>query len=120
MELPTPDQVRVIITTSLDDEAIEAMISDASAMARRCLTRLDPDVQTTVVKWLAAHLIASRTDLADSALVSSKLGDAQETYMRAQLGQNILGTPYGQQAAMLDPFGCIAGLGKRRPIIEVI
>ena len=116
MTLPTAEQVKAIVATDLSDAVVDSIIADAFLMAERCITSLSDERQTAIVKWLAAHLIAS-TD--ESATVSSsKLGDAQDTYMRATTGERLMGTTYGQQALALDPNGCLARLGNPRATFE--
>lgn len=116
--LPTAIQVKAIVETSLDDSVVDSVILDASLLAEQCLQGLSNDRKTAIIKWLAAHLIAS-TD-SSATLASSKLGDASDTYVRATTGEGLKGTTYGQQALSLDPNGCLARLGKARATFEVI
>lgn len=125
LSLPTVDEVRSIVQTDLDDAGVQGLINDAAALATRCLTPLEPDLQKTILKWLTAHLIqilgkATGEGFANVAVTSMKLGDASETYARASLGTNLGSTPYGQQAILLDPNGCLARLGARKPFFQVL
>lgn len=125
LSLPTVEEVRSIIETDLDDAGVTLYINDAAALGKRCLTPLDPDLQKTILKWLTAHLIqlsgrSTGEGFANVAVTSMKLGDASETYARAQLGSNVASTPYGQQAILLDPNGCLARLGARQPFFKVL
>lgn len=114
---PTVDEVRAIITTRLADEQVQMYIDDAALMVQGCVALLDEDTQRAIVKWWTAHLIASAGRAAgggggSGAMVSRKLGDASTTWARGSLGAGAASTYYGQQAMMLDPSGCIAGLGR--------
>jgi hypothetical protein len=125
LNLPSPADVRTIIETDLDDTGVQGFIDDAAALARRCVTPLDEDLQKTILKWLAAHLIqvagkSTGEGFSNVAVTSMKLGDASETYARGQVGTNIASTPYGQQAILLDPNGCLMRLGNRKPIFKVL
>ena|SRR6478752_1359074 len=123
--LPTPEDVKAIIPTELSDAEVQSFINDAALLARRCIARLDAETQKTIVKYLAAHLIQSAgkstgEGFGNVAVTSMKLGDASETYSRAQAGTNIAGTWYGQQAIQFDPNGCLATLGQRPVIFRVV
>lgn len=118
MALPTAAQVKAIVETALDDSVVDSIIADAALLAEHCLQGLSNDRQTAIVKWLAAHLIAS-TD-SSATLASSKLGDASESYVRATTGERLMGTTYGQQAIALDPNGCLVKLGKAKATFEVV
>lgn len=117
---PTPEQVRTLVQTTLTDEQIEGVIDDAVLLAGPCIENLGEDRQRAIVKYIAAHLIATTGRGGESStLTSRKLGDASRSYARAQLGRDLAGTALGQQAIMLDPTGCLANLGLRRVIVRV-
>lgn len=118
MNLPTTTEVRAIAQTELDDAALAGVIEDAWLIAEHCIAGLDEIRQRSIVKWLAAHLVSS-TD-SSALLASTKLGDAQDTFVRAVTGEGLKGTTYGQQALALDPNGCLARLGKARSTFEVV
>lgn len=119
---PTVSDVRAIITTSLATEAIASVIEDAYLMVEHCVASLSESRTKAIVKWVAAHLISSMSgsDGGKKTLTSFKLGDAQENYTQAALGEALKGTTYGQQAIALDPNGCIANLGKRKVSFTVL
>lgn len=108
IEKPTAADVQLIISAT--DAQANAAIEDAALIAEHCVACLSADRQKAIIKYLAAHLIASTNSGASKT--SSKLGDAQDSYARAQLGDALKGTTYGQQAIALDPSGCLLGLGK--------
>lgn len=125
IELPTPAEVKAIIPTDLSDAEVQSFINDAALLGKRCVTPLDADTQKVIVKYLAAHLIqsagkSSGEGFANVAVTSMKLGDASETYSRAQAGNNIASTSYGQQAIQFDPNGCLARLGERKLVMKVL
>lgn len=123
---PTVGEVRAIITTDLIDAAVQGAIDDATLMAEHCVLSLNALRQKSIIKYLAAHLIASMTaggaggKGAANTLTQFALGDASETYARATTGEGIKGTTYGQQAIALDPNGCVANIGKQRACFKVL
>lgn len=122
MTNPTVAQVRAIITTSLTDDAVTAIIEDAALMVEHCISSLAEARQTAIIKWTTAHLISSMSGSTGGkkTLSSFKIGDAQENYVQATLGEAMKGTTYGQQAIALDPNGCIANIGKRKVSFKVL
>lgn len=110
VEKPSAADVKAIISTALTDEQIGALIDDAALLAEDCIASLSSERQKAILKWLTAHLIAS-TDF-NGMKTSSKLGDAQDSFARATLGDALKGTTYGQQALALDPCGCLVNIGK--------
>lgn len=118
IEKPTAADVKAIISTALTDQQVGALIDDAALLAERCIAGFDAARQKAVLKWLTAHLIASTN--AGASKTSSKLGDAQDSFARAQLGSGLSGTIYGQQALALDPNGCLLGIGKVKAFMETL
>lgn len=121
LELPTPADVRVIITTALTDPQIEALIGDAALIAEACpmVASYAANRQAAIVKWLTAHLISQQSGKA-GALTQKALGDASESYASGAMGMNLQASRYGQQALALDPSGCLAQLGMRRASFRVL
>lgn len=121
MQKPTLEQVRVVITTTLSDTDLQAVIDDAALIAEGCpsVAGYSGDRQAAIVKWIAAHLIGTQSGVA-GALVQKKLGDAQEGYAAPTMGLNLQGSRYGQQALLLDPSGCLANLGKIRARFQAL
>lgn len=115
---PTATDVRAIISTSLTDDQLDSLISDAALIAGDCILSLDEARQTAIIKWLAAHLIVS-TAGSRGALTSKKMGDASESYAAPQLGSGLRSTVYGQRALDLDPNGCL-GLSTRPIVMRVL
>lgn len=117
--LPTASDVIALTGTALPEAVVTSLIADAALVAGECLTGYSDDRQTAIIKWLAAHMVAS-TDAGGATLTSEKLGDASQTFARATMGEGLKGTIYGQQALALDINGCLAGRGKGRASVEVI
>lgn len=117
---PTAEDVRLVISTGLTDAQIEAIVNDASLLAKRCIQSLDSDVQTAILRWLAAHLIASIKAKGGGVLASDSLGDASQSYFTGNFGKQLASTSYGQNALLLDPNGCLARIGKARASIEKV
>ena len=120
--LPTVAAVRVIITTSLDDASVTAFITDAAAMVANCIASLDAAVQTTIVKYTTAHLISlSGNGGTDALMTSKRLGDASESYARPSGdGAGLSSTSYGKMAIGFDPNGCLATLGGKSVLMQVL
>ncbi len=121
LAVPTPDDVRVIITTALTDPQITALIGDAALIAEACpaVAAYDAIRQAAIVKWLTAHLISQQSGKA-GALTQKALGDASESYAVGTMGMNLQGSRYGQQALALDPSGCLAQVGQRRAYFKAL
>lgn len=113
---PTAQTVIDLTGTDLPESVVEVIIDDAIIIGRACLSPLDAETQEAALKWLAAHLIAS-TD-SGAQLSSERLGDAQQTYVRAQVKDGIAGTLYGQQAIAIAP--CLARIGRAKARITVV
>ena len=60
--------------------------------------------------YLAAHFTTVTEE--KGSLVSSKSGDAEDTYFTRELGKGLAMTRYGQQALTLDSSGILSGLSK--------
>lgn len=118
--MPIPEEVRVIVETTLTDSELEQIIGDAALVAGPCVGKLSGDRQRAIVKYIAAHLVALSGGGGDAMVASRKLGDASVTFSRAQVGQNLMSTSYGQRAVMLDPTGCLARLGERSAYMKVL
>lgn len=118
MATPTAASVIAITGTKLSDAIVDSIIADAELIASSCLTAAGASdaLETSVVKWLAAHLVASTSG--NGTLTSRKLGDASKSYASTSLGDGLMGTAYGQQAVALLP--CLATIGRAQAVIEVI
>lgn len=117
--LPTASDVIALTETGLSAAVVTTLIDDAALVAGDCITGYADDRQTAIIKWLAAHMVAS-TDAGGGTLTSDKLGDASQSYARATMGDGLRGTIYGQQALALDTNGCLTTRGKGRASVEII
>lgn len=121
---PTVDDVRQIITTTLEDTVIQSLIDAAGLMVNRCITSLSCDLQAEIIKWVTAHLISSmstQTSGGSGIVTSESLGDASVSYAKPVLGTTgLTTTTYGMTAIALDPNGCLTTLGLRKTIVEVL
>jgi hypothetical protein len=115
IEKPSAADVQTIIAAT--DAQANAAIEDAALIAETCVTSLAGDRQKAIIKYLAAHLIASGIG---AQKTSERLGDASVSWARAQMGQGLLGTSYGQQAIALDPNGCLLKIGKVKAFMETL
>lgn len=113
---PQASEVIDITGTELSESVVSAIIDDAALMAEECLSFVSDDVGTAALKWLSAHLIASTEE--GGVRTSEKLGDASESFVRAKVGDGIMGTTYGQQAIALVP--CLGRIGRPRAKLRVV
>jgi len=122
--IPSAAEVRAIITTSLTDPAIEAMIEDAELMVEACIASMTCQRKTAIIKWVTAHLISSMSSITSGGtgvITSDSLGDASRSYAKPTLDSTgLFGSTYGQQAMALDPNGCLAALGMRKTLFKVL
>ena len=115
----TADKVKVILTTELTNETIEAYIGIASgqvnlvAAASDTLTAND---LAEIERWLTAHLISITKERRPN---KEKIGEAEAQYTKTY-GQGLQSTEYGQMAAQIDTSGTLAQLGKKRLSIKSI
>lgn len=107
MAKPSATEVTNLTGTELDQTVVSALIDDAALIAADCLSGVTDDVETAALKWLSAHLVASTEE--GGVRTSESLGDASESFVRAKVGDGIMGTTYGQQAVALLP--CLGRLG---------
>lgn len=114
----TGAEVKEIIDTTLTAAECASFITAANLVVtdRLANSGLSAAHKKEVERWLTAHLIYMR----DPKLRSEKIGDAQDTYDKPVVGQNLQASPYGQQVLILDTSGNMANLGKRRAVIETI
>lgn len=120
MILPTTQSVIDLTSTSLPESVVSSLIEDAALIAEDCIASYSESRQTSIVRWLAAHLVASTAAGGSSTLTSDKLGDAAQTFARATVGEGFSGTIYGQQALALDTNGCLNRKGKARASVQII
>lgn len=124
LSLPSVEDVRAIIETSLLDGAIETLIEDAALIAEGCpaIETYSDARQAAIIKWLTAHLIdqSGKSVEGSGKITSERIGDAARTFASGTLGAGILGSSYGAQAAALDQSGCLSDLGKRRATFKVL
>ena len=106
----TATEVRVIITTSLLDAAIEAYIEIANPMVTETVTcGLSASALKEIERWLTAHLISITQE---RLAVKKRLGEAEITYANVY-GDGFKSTQYGKMVLQLDSCGGFANLGKK-------
>jgi len=117
-----PDRRDVIALTgsTLSEDIVNAIIDDAALVVSGCIVNLDAARQTAIIKWVAAHMVASTSSGGGGVLSSQKLGDASESYARGELGKALNSSYYGQQAIALDPNGCLRKIGQPSVGFQVI
>lgn len=122
LTLPTADDVRVVISTTLTDDEIDALIAELALEGSPIYACLDAitngDLQAAILKWLVAHFISTTKNLGGGAVTADKLGDASRSFSTAQLGTELRSSTYGQNALLLDPNGCLARIGRAKARFE--
>lgn len=115
----TATDVRAIIATGLTDNQINALIAQAVLLTANCASASAWGATLTdaINTWVTAHMIASAVD---PAKTSQSLGDASESFQRAQAGKGFFGTSYGQTALLLDDSGCLAKRGMGATLFKVL
>lgn len=117
---PTPEQVQRLLSVTFSTEELEDAISDAGLMLNACAKLYDDERQAALVKYLAAHLLASSQVGAAGSLASESVDGTSYSRATATLGQNLKGTTFGQQALLLDPNGCLQSLGEMNARLWVV
>lgn len=118
MARPTASTVLALTGLDVDTTVVDAVIDDAAILADPCSASWTEEQETAILKWLAAHLLASTHD--GAVTKSESLGDASMTWQRPQVGEALRGTSYGQQALALDHTGCLIRRGRPKATMEVI
>lgn len=114
----TPDDVRAIIETSLDNSIITSYIVGAHESINAVL--LNASLSEALLKqievWYTAHLIAATRERQTKR---EEAGSAKVEYT-GNHGMGLDLTSYGQTVKTLDPTGLLANLGKRRASIKAV
>lgn len=123
LTLPTADDVRVIMTTTLTDTQIDSVILEAEAFAAACpaIESASAIIQASILKWITAHMISVITG-AGGVVTAEALGDASKSYAAPMQtrGNGLNATRFGQMALMLETTGCLARLGQPGVKFEVL
>jgi len=113
----TPDELKEIISTDLDDGVLNTFIKVANITVTEYLgdsTELDDDQLKEIERFLAAHTLASTRE---QQAISEGAKDARITY-QGKTGLGLDSTFYGQQVKLLDTSGVLAGaIGRRKAVI---
>lgn len=119
--LPTPAEVRAVITTALSDDRISALVNDAALIVERCVAGQSEDRAKAIITYVTADLIASTVATGGGGARTAKaLGDASESYASGGEGARFGTSAYWTRACMLDPTGCVERLGKRRATLQKV
>lgn len=115
----TGEEVLSIIKTSLTASEVAPMIAAANMLVTaKCASSYSAAELLEIERWLAAHFVTIHDPV--GSITEKKVGEAQEKYQRgskAQIREALEGTPYGQQALILDYKGCLTDLGRRQASI---
>lgn len=116
---PTPDQVRAINGSALDDTAIQPFIDAAVCIAEQielCMNGkgLSESCQTTVTAYIAAHLMAmSGIDNSSRVKKRETFENYTVEWAQAQVtGSGVMSTTFGQAANTISG-GCLQDIDKR-------
>lgn len=112
----TASQVSDIISTSLTDSQMNAMINTAHLVVEERLgtSGLSEDTLEQIELWLSAHFACMR----DPRKKQLKVDEVSVTY-QGEVEMGLKGTMYGQQAMALDSTGALASTGLKRAVISV-
>ena len=105
----TIEEVKAIVTTTLDDAVIQVWIDTAHAMVSKSAGCIggDEGLLTAIELQLSAHFVAVNDPSYSGAIVKSKLDVLETTYAVSSMDKNALeATPYGKAANMLSG-GCL-------------
>lgn len=111
--------VRAIIETGLEADAVSACISTANSLiaAKPLLSELAVETLTAIELWLSAHFVA----LADPRVVEEATRELRVKYAQGQSGKGLESTTYGQTALALDSTYSLAdGTGVRRASLRFL
>ena len=117
----TGAEVKEIISTPLTELQAAPMITAANILvtAKCSPAGYSAAELKEIERWLSAHFVAVRDP--SGSISEKKIGEAQEKYQRgskAQSKEALEGTPYGQQALVLDYKGSLTDLGRRQASIR--
>jgi len=120
MYVVSADDVKEIIDTDLADTIIDAYILSANYAVTEILgsdTTLSDGHKETIVRWLAAHLIAATRE---QQIQKAGAGGANVTY-QGMTGKGLEATLYGQQVLALDTTGkMMATMTKRKASLTAV
>lgn len=109
MSRVTPDEVKVIVTTTLTDDVIQIWIDAASAMVTKYSSCIggDEDLLTQIELYLSAHFVKLQDPSTKGAITKEKLDVIEVSYaVNAMDSTAINSTTYGKTADMLAG-GCL-------------
>lgn len=121
MTVTTAD-VRLIYSTTLSDEQLEAALAQANLVVdeqMRPVCSMSEARYDMIIKYLTAHFASVTADYGSGdvgPLKSQKIGMATETYATSVEGGDFAyaSTPWGQQAITLDSCGILVGIGANK------
>ena len=115
-----PDELKEIISTSLDDSILEAFIGAANLTVTDLIgsgSGLSDDQLREIERWLAAHFLASTRE---PQAQSERDVEAAITY-QGKTGMGLDFTPYGQMVKVLDTTGILASaVGMRKASLYAV
>jgi hypothetical protein len=115
----TKTQVRYVIETALEDDEIDALITQANSIVTRTLENeaLGDSLLKDIETWLTAHLIAMGKERQP---ISEKVGDIWVTFEKNGAKTFLERTTYGQMVLFLDPTGLFQKSSMKRASIRAI
>lgn len=117
-----PDDVRRIIDTVKDDDAISFHIEVANGFTNYHLadsTAGEP-ILRLVELYLTAHFLAISDPSDGKGQIVREEIEGTSNYYNTKLGEGLSSTRYGLQAVALDSSGVLATLAKYRARFEVV
>lgn len=113
----TAEQVRDLISTTLTDARVNAMINTAHLVVEQRLS--GKGVEASVLKqielWLSAHFVS----LADPRKKQVKIDEVTVTYATPDSSlEGLRSTTFGQQALALDPTNSLASTALKKAVMK--
>ena len=118
----TPEEVKAIVNTSLDDSVVQTWINAANAIVNskaECIGG-DEDLLKQIELMLSAHFVGMLDPEIRGFVTKEKLDVFETTYSNpVTMKNNIDNTPYGTTANMLSG-GCLATTTEKVATVEFL
>lgn len=115
----TKTKVRYVIQTGLEDDEIDALITQSNSIVTRTIG--DEGLESTLLRdietWLTAHLIAIGKERQP---LSEKVGDIWLTFEKTGAKGFLEQTTYGQMVLFLDSTGNFQKSSLKRASIKAV
>jgi len=107
----TPDEIKAIFPTTLDETSLTAFIETGTILFNEIFA--DVDYSDDRSRAIALFLISHLASVASPRVESERMTDYSYKVM-GKTGEGLRSTFYGQNALLLDTNGTLESLGKQR------